>query len=46
MVAAAFDDERVAVSGAGGRDRGDGVVDRDVPRQPDALGDGGEGVGS
>jgi hypothetical protein len=39
VVAAAFDGERVAESGAGGRDGGDRVVDGDVPRQPDAVGD-------
>ncbi len=39
MIVAAVNGERVAVPGAGGRDRGDRVVDRDIPRQPGALGD-------
>jgi hypothetical protein len=39
VVVAAVDGERVTVPGAGGRYRGDGVIDGDVPRQPGALGD-------
>ena len=38
MVAPASHDERVAVLGAGRGDRGDGVGDRDIPRQAGALG--------
>jgi len=38
MVAAAFDDERVAVAVTRLGNGGDGVVDRHIPRQASALG--------
>ena len=44
MGAAAFHEERISAALTRPRDRGDGIGDRNVPWQPDALG-GGQDVG-